>query len=277
MAAGGGGAWKVAYADFVTAMMAFFLVMWIVAQGAQVREAITEYFNDPYGKKSKTPSAIVGGYRQGRGDSMSVKQPPGGPRAGNRGSPDNDKKSKPGKVSAVRDPSLFILHDGDRRSIGTVLEFPEDSAQLTEAGTTEVKRIALALRGKPNKIEVRGHTTRRPLPEGCPFATPWDLCYARCQATMKALLAQGIEPERIRISQAAAYEPVTISDEPEKQTQNSRVDIHMLNEFVEDLVGTREERAKRFQKPETPDAPAGEATVTTPVEPKPAEAAAPHP
>ncbi len=49
MAGGGGGAWKVAYADFVTAMMAFFLVMWIVAQNKPVKEAIAGYFRDPSG------------------------------------------------------------------------------------------------------------------------------------------------------------------------------------------------------------------------------------
>ena len=48
MAAGGGGSWKVAYADFVTAMMAFFLVMWICAQDAQTREAVAHYFNEPF-------------------------------------------------------------------------------------------------------------------------------------------------------------------------------------------------------------------------------------
>ena len=55
----GGGAWKVAYADFVTAMMAFFLVMWIVGQDHDKKEAITRYFNNPLGfkpiKVSKTP------------------------------------------------------------------------------------------------------------------------------------------------------------------------------------------------------------------------------
>jgi hypothetical protein len=52
---GGGGAWKVAYADFVTAMMAFFLVMWITAQSKPVKTAVAEYFRDPYGSQ-KTPS-----------------------------------------------------------------------------------------------------------------------------------------------------------------------------------------------------------------------------
>ena len=47
--AGGGGAWKVAYADFVTAMMAFFLVMWLVSQNDKVKEAVANYFVDPMG------------------------------------------------------------------------------------------------------------------------------------------------------------------------------------------------------------------------------------
>jgi flagellar motor protein MotB len=49
MAGKGGGAWKVAYADFVTAMMAFFLVMWITSQDTKIKEAIAHYFEDPMG------------------------------------------------------------------------------------------------------------------------------------------------------------------------------------------------------------------------------------
>jgi flagellar motor protein MotB len=49
MAGKGGGAWKVAYADFVTAMMAFFLVMWLVAQDSKKKEAVARYFTDPMG------------------------------------------------------------------------------------------------------------------------------------------------------------------------------------------------------------------------------------
>ncbi|HVJ85339.1 MAG TPA: flagellar motor protein MotB [Caulifigura sp.] len=49
MAGKGGGAWKVAYADFVTAMMAFFLVMWLVTQDKKVKEAVARYFTDPVG------------------------------------------------------------------------------------------------------------------------------------------------------------------------------------------------------------------------------------
>lgn len=61
MAGKGGGAWKVAYADFVTAMMAFFMVMWLIAQDQKTKEAVAKYFTDPTGFKpiglSRNPSA----------------------------------------------------------------------------------------------------------------------------------------------------------------------------------------------------------------------------
>jgi chemotaxis protein MotB len=60
MAGKGGGAWKVAYADFVTAMMAFFLVMWLCAQNTEVKRSVADYFSDPLGttesNSSKKPS-----------------------------------------------------------------------------------------------------------------------------------------------------------------------------------------------------------------------------
>jgi chemotaxis protein MotB len=58
---GGGGSWKVAYADFVTAMMAFFLVMWIGSQDQKTKQAVANYFVDPSGvsKRPASPGAIM--------------------------------------------------------------------------------------------------------------------------------------------------------------------------------------------------------------------------
>src|SRR5436305_14381487 len=76
MAAGGGGAWKVAYADFVTAMMAFFLVMWITGQSKPVKQAVAQYFEDPLGMdrgsrstslQGPEDSTTVGAFESGRG------------------------------------------------------------------------------------------------------------------------------------------------------------------------------------------------------------------
>ena len=55
-----GGAWKVAYADFVTAMMSLFIVLWLMNSSAKVRQAVAGYFNDPRGKSTLTGSDQVG-------------------------------------------------------------------------------------------------------------------------------------------------------------------------------------------------------------------------
>src|SRR6476661_10410790 len=62
-----GGAWKVAYADFVTAMMALFIVLWLLNSSKQVREAVGGYFKDPTGKSKK-----VGNGERGSGDNFAV-------------------------------------------------------------------------------------------------------------------------------------------------------------------------------------------------------------
>ena len=61
MAGHGGGAWKVAYADFVTAMMAFFMVMWLVSQNEDVKKEVAQYFRDPFAiETDDTPSRRYG-------------------------------------------------------------------------------------------------------------------------------------------------------------------------------------------------------------------------
>ena len=64
---------------------------------------------------------------------------------------------------------------------------------------------------------------------------------------MRILQEEGVEPERIRLSQAGAYEPHTIREDPSNQARNSCVDVYMLSEFVDDSVGSREEREGRFE------------------------------
>jgi chemotaxis protein MotB len=254
MAGKGGGAWKVAYADFVTAMMAFFLVMWIVGQSKAVKQAVAQYFNEP-SKSKKAPTESDGEpapapSKPGDGSSLL--------RIGNHASEGNrivpNLKAKPGgnegrKGEKAQKPSLFVLHDGDRRSAGTVILFPEASAELNDAARERLKQVVPMLLGKRNKVEIRGHTSRRPLPPGTAFQNAWQLSYARCVATMEYLEKAGVEPERIRLSQAGVFEPQTIRADAQTHAQNSRVEVTMLAEFVEDMLGTSKERAERVRDP----------------------------
>ena len=83
------------------------------------------------------------------------------------------------------------LHDADRQVKGAVAQFAEHSAELTEAAKEAIRRLVPEIRGKRNKIELRGHTTRRPLPAGSPYTDAWQLSYARCVAVEEAARARG--------------------------------------------------------------------------------------
>jgi chemotaxis protein MotB len=236
MAGKGGGAWKVAYADFVTAMMAFFLVMWIVAQNKSVKEAVAMYFKDPFGT-----SSLPGGPRSpfGPGGGLpDLKAPPKGPRAFGHGPAKSESKGASGKGGAPLDGGP----EGEPSLIGARVSFAEDSAELTSEAKSRLEEIAAVLAGKPNKVEIRGHATGRPLPSGSPFADPWQLSYARCYSTFRFLQQQGVEPNRMRFSQAGCYEPLSPPDRDGWAADNSRVEVFMLGEFVRGVRQRRQDR-----------------------------------
>jgi chemotaxis protein MotB len=212
MAGKGGGAWKVAYADFVTAMMAFFLVMWIVGQSENMKEAIAHHFNDPFAKESDE-------------DGTAHQRPPKHPapaRVTDR--PEHEKEA--GGSHSV----LLSTQGGQRTSIGTVIHFADDSAELDDEGRRRLAEISPLLVGKPQKIEVRGHSSRRPLPPENTFGSHWKLCYDRCLAVMTELERLGIPHERLRLSQAAGYEPLSSPSDQLSGGGYSRVEVTLLNE-----------------------------------------------
>lgn len=263
MAGHGGGAWKVAYADFVTAMMAFFLVMWIVGQSKPVKQAVAGYFRDPlgYSKKMTGGSASLPTNKPGElpGPSIMPSTKPGsagggddphmGKSTGHGSAAKDDDAATKKKESEQKQPSLFVIHSGNRRFMGTMIVFEEGSAKLDDLAKERLIPIIEELRGKPQKIEIRGHATRNPLSKENSGMDPWQLSYARCQSTMMFLLNNGIDPERIRLSQGGAYEPYTVQSDPTLQANNSRVEVYVLDEYAESLKGTQQERAERMKNP----------------------------
>lgn len=222
MAGKGGGAWKVAYADFVTAMMAFFMVMWLVGQKDSVKEGIAEYFRDP-----PDPFAVFEGHRGSR-------------RSGQK----KTKKSTdnvivgPMEDAELRRSRGIQVRSSERSGIGAVVYFDEFSDTLTAAAKKELDDLVPKLIGKPQKVEIRGHATRRPLPEDSPYTDAWQLSYLRAATVRQYLEEHGIVDGRIRMSQASGFEPLTPRIEPEYQAKNPRVEIYLLNEIAEAAPGT---------------------------------------
>ena len=158
----GGGAWKVAYADFVTAMMAFFLVMWITAQNAAVKQAIAQYFQDPGSNSMKSSGGppLLPSNKSGQmpGPSIAPSTKPG-----NAVGVDHLRSNKSLVLgTGEKKPSLFVLHDGNRRCMGTMILFAEGSAELDDAAKERLTLVTSELRGKSQKIEIRGHAARGP-------------------------------------------------------------------------------------------------------------------
>jgi chemotaxis protein MotB len=106
------------------------------------------------------------------------------------------------------------------------------------------------LGGKPQRIEIRGHTSRRPISGDSDYADHWDLAFRRCHNVMDYLIELGIDPERLRLSVAGPNEPLHLSARPDRQQRNPRVEVFMLEEVVKDLQGTREERDARYLTPD---------------------------
>ena len=148
---------------------------------------------------------------------------------------------------------IHFLQDRDHTTPALVVPFDESSAELSEESKTQLNRLIPRLVGKLNKIEVRGHSTRRPLPADSPYRDLWELCYARCQAVMRYLDDHGIEPDRLRLSQSSAYEPLTNRIETALQNENSRVEVFLLDEMADERPGTDEAAKAEAATTKTPD------------------------
>ncbi|HEX5102616.1 MAG TPA: flagellar motor protein MotB [Pirellulaceae bacterium] len=211
MAGKGGGAWKVAYADFVTAMMAFFMVMWITAQNEEVKEAVAQHFQDPFADL--------------RGETGDSSSPRHGREHTSRLGPDEDHPETPGKPRPLR----VEVAKGSDTLTGTTIFFAGESAELDQAAKDRLAKLLPVLIGKPQKVEIRGHSSRKPLAGDSPYKSFWELSYARCLTTMEFLEEKGIAPDRMRLSQAGVYEPEA-SPAARDSAPLGRVEVHLLDE-----------------------------------------------
>jgi outer membrane protein OmpA-like peptidoglycan-associated protein len=175
------------------------------------------------------------------GDAQSLTMPEKLPHGKKPGIADSDEKNADARAQSrwAQNRQVHFAQDSDHTSPALVLQFDETSAELTKQSIDQLKRLLPVLIGKQNRVEVRAHSTHRPLPADSPYHDLWQLCYARAEATMKYLVENGVEPERIRLSEAAAFEPITTRIESAWQKENSRVEIFLLSELADDLPGTQ--------------------------------------
>lgn len=203
-----GGAWKVAYADFVTAMMALFIVLWLMNSSKQIQEAVGRYFKDPTGT-----SKMVGSDMRGSGENFVVTR-------------DNMKELKEELQKSIRQVPKFdelqshidmtVTKEGLRIELTETASgvfFESGSDKLSADGSDLVKLLAQELGRLPNTIAIEGHTDSKPYPPGAIY-TNWELSVDRANAARRLMQNSGIGADQITQVRGFADQRLRKQDAP---------------------------------------------------------------
>jgi len=252
-----GGAWKVAYADFVTAMMAFFLLMWLLSMSVpEKRAGVEQYFKEfSLFDKQSAMDTRQGGAMIPLQDKMSVPQRDELTDPDASGTP----AIQPTQIqSKINEAIKLKLADQREQVVVEVTEagvriqllyndkdpmFAKGSPELTASGKKAIKIIAEQIIPLPNKIAVEGHTDSVNYSGG--RYTNWELSTDRASAARVALELSGLQPERLaRVSGYASTQPLIPEDRADPR--NRRISLLVMNyvkpkegEGLEERLGTK--------------------------------------
>lgn len=243
-----GGSWKVAYADFVTAMMAFFLLLWLLSMVSdEKRIALSEYFKEYSIFKESGSSAISMNQRNladpqfageaSRGGGKGKGQAEFGQKKTKKnlsaGDEENVKKiraSIENKMAEMRDQILVDVIEGGIRiqifDAEGAMMFASGSDQPTSKAKEILRLVSENINTMPGKIVVEGHTDSAPFKGG--QTTNWELSTSRASAARRELEATGVDPARFARIVGYADQELLIPLDPLDQ-RNRRISIIVLN------------------------------------------------
>jgi len=259
-----GGAWKLAYADFVTAMMAFFLLMWLLGTTElSVRQGIAEYFRDPW-KPSLQGGANTGDATsviQGGGEDLT--QSDGQVKLTNEGKEDivaeaSDSEKELEQLEMLKEKiekmietnpllqqfqnqlKIDITQEGLRIQIidseGRPM-FNSASARMESYAAEILRQIAPVINELPNKISIAGHTDAKPFPGSGQGYTNWELSADRANSARKELIKSGLKEEKMMRVVGLSSSVPFVKDDPFAAT-NRRISIIVMNRHTAEEIIT---------------------------------------
>ena len=257
-----GGAWKVAYADFVTALMALFIVLWLMGQDEEIKKAISAYFNNPTGTGKQIGTTLAG-----LGNSIEVPK-------------DDMSKLREKLQQALKAmPNFHNLKDHVEITItadGLRIELLENEAGIffesgkpvpTESGSQLLSTLAVELGKLPNSMLIEGHTDSRPYSGDASYSN-WELSADRANSARKIMQANGLRVDQVGQVRGFADRQLR---HPEDPTNASNRRISVIVQYLPTMAGGKGTGDK-------PDAgPAGESETKRaegaqpPGDPKPAK------
>ncbi|PCJ99849.1 MAG: motility protein MotB [Zetaproteobacteria bacterium] len=258
-----GGAWKVAYADFVTAMMAFFLLMWLLnVTTKEQKNAISDYFNPSHPMISDSKSGaggLMGGLTMSPEGAMASNKNPVIPQqVSTQRKRGTERKSTVTKAREAAEKKRFekaaekikkaiqenktlaklaknllidITPEGLRIQIidqdGESM-FPPGSDRMFDKTKLLIEQITEIILDMPNELSIRGHTDATRYAKGSTY-TNWELSADRANASRRVMLASGILTERLNNVMGKADTLPLIVDDP-LDPRNRRITIILLKE-----------------------------------------------
>jgi chemotaxis protein MotB len=209
-----GGAWKVAYADFVTAMMALFIVLWLLNSSEQVRKAVSAYFQDPSGSGAHSGSASAG-----TGETVSLNK-------------DNMTELKEKLEQAMKkSPEFEKLKEYIQMSVtgeGLRVEmiesehgifFESGSGRPTEIGRELILRLGAELKKLPNDLMIEGHTDAKPFSAKGEYSN-WELSTDRANAARRLMEDDGLAHGRV--AQVRGFADQSLRDKKNPEAASNR-------------------------------------------------------
>jgi chemotaxis protein MotB len=186
-----GGAWKVAYADFVTAMMALFIVLWLMNSSQKIQMAVGGYFKDPNGTASKVGTSLAG-----TGESLPLRKEDMTKLREQL----QDRIQKMNDLDKLKNNiEMTVTAEGLRIELlesakGTF--FDSGSATLNRSGQELVTLLAAELGKVPNHISVEGHTDAKPF-SGKSSYSNWELSSDRANAARRLMQQSGLRSDQV--------------------------------------------------------------------------------
>jgi chemotaxis protein MotB len=187
-----GGAWKVAYADFVTAMMALFIVLWLLNSSNQIKVAVGGYFKDPTGTSKKVGNGESGS----AGENFVVNK-------------ENMDKIKDEIAAAIHKVNITeklkdqiemtITGEGLRIELMETAKggfFSSGTQDPNEEGTELLTLLAQQLGKLPNKLSIEGHTDSKPFSANGIYSN-WELSADRANAARRIMQQKGLAPDQV--------------------------------------------------------------------------------
>jgi chemotaxis protein MotB len=213
-----GGAWKVAYADFVTAMMALFIVLWLMNSSEKIRKAISIYFKDPSGS-----GKLVGSASAGSGEALSLNKDnmvnlKDELQQAIKQSPDFEKLKNYVQMSVTGEGLRIELLESESGNF-----FQSGSPDPTGAGKELIVRLVEQLRDLPNEILIEGHTDSKPFSGRAGYSN-WELSTDRANAARRLMEESGLRPGQVIQVRGFADHDLREKDNPEAAS-NRRVSV----------------------------------------------------